>query len=181
MGISFSVKADVKEVTKALTGLQRKEIPAAVSASLNRAIPTTRTAIIREASRYFGVKQKLMRSRIRFQRRDRATKRFWEAGVFSVVSDIPAALTGKPRQLKKGATVGRRRYPGKFVATMPSGKTGIYGRLTRKRFPIKEEKIRIHERILPMIVRNLQTVGMPAFRKRLDHEMRYRLAKRGLA
>jgi len=181
MGIKFSVKADVKQAMRMLNDAQRKVVPEAVSASLNRAVKQTRTAIIRESASRLRVKQKVMREWIRFQRRDRATRRNWEAGIFSVVSDIKAAKLGKPRQLKRGAKAGKYMFPGAFKATMASGHTGIYRRVTARRLPIREVKIPIRDTVIPVIRSKIQTVGIPAFRKRFHHELQYRLKRKGLA
>jgi len=180
MGIAFSVRADVAQVKRSLNKAQRKVVPLAVSASLNRSIKQTHTKSVRDSASRLGVKQKIIRSRIRFQHRDRATRRNWEAGVFSVISDMPAALFGKLRQLKKGAKAGKKMFPGAFKATMPSGKTGVYRRTSKKRFPIKEEKIPIRNIVEPIIKQNIQAVGLPVFRKRFHHELQHRLWKAGL-
>ena len=182
MGIRFSVKADVERVLASLNEAQRKIVPEAVSAALNRAAKQSHTAAIRESAGELKVQQKVMRRRLRFQRRDRASKRYWEAGVFSVVSDLKSSELGNIRQLKAGAKAGRYTFGGAFKATMPSSKyTGAYKRLGRERFPIKEMRVPIHDTVTRIVEKNIRGVGMKVFSDRFHHELRYRLKKRGLA
>jgi hypothetical protein len=180
MAIQFSVKADVKRVLRSLNAAQRTVVPAAVPAALNRAVKQTQTASVRESAATLHVKQKIMRQRLRFQRRDRASKRYWEAGVFTVLSDLKASDLGTIRQQKTGAKAGRYTFPGAFRATMPGGHESAWKRTGPKRFPIREQRIDIRAQVERIVEKNIRTVGMPAFRKRFYHEMNYRLRRLGL-
>jgi len=181
-GISFSVKSDVEQVLRALNELQRNVVPQAVQASLNSAMKSTHTAVVRDLSNELRVKQKYVRKKVRFQRRDRASKYKWEAGVFTVLSDFSAGAFGKPRQLKRGAKVGRYSFPGTFVATMEGkgSKPQIWIRKGKKRLHIKMVRIPVREKIDAAARRAIDRVGLPMFRKRFDHELQYRLRKAGL-
>lgn len=179
--MKFSVKSEVQQVMSALNAAQREIVPEAVPAALNRAAKKTHTASVREAARAVKVKTSVMRRRLRFQRRDRASKRYWEAGIFSVVSDLKSFELGNIRQLKKGAKAGRYTFPGAFRATMPSGYTGAYKRKGAPRFPIKEQRVPIRDTVMPIIERNIRTVGVPEFISRFHHELQWRLKRRGLA
>jgi len=119
--ISFSVRAEVEQVRRALNEAQQKVVPMAVQAALNSAVKSAHTAAVREVSSELRAKQKYVRTKLRFQRRDMASRWNWEAGVFTVLSDFAASAFGKPRQLKKGAKAGQYSFPGAFVATMPKG------------------------------------------------------------
>ena len=96
----------------------------------------------------------------RLRRRRRAAiriKRVFGAArgtVWFGIRPVPAALAGKPRQLKKGAKAGRSFYEGSFVATMPSGHTGIFDRKGQARLPITEVMMALTK--APAVLRDVQ-------------------------
>jgi hypothetical protein len=51
---------------------------------------------------------------------------------------VAVSYLGTPRQTKSGAKVGARAFPGAFVATMPTGHTGVFRRRGQSRLPIQE-------------------------------------------
>lgn len=182
MPVSFSVKAEVDQVKRGLTDIELLVVPEAVQAGLNKTMKKTHTAAVREASKKLRVKQSYMRRKLRFQRRDRASRWNWEAGVFTILSDLPASAFGKPRQLKTGSKAGRYRFPGAFVASVPKGKGSpdVWKRTTKARFPIRKERIRVREELETVVKEAIAKVGIPEFRKLFEHEMEWRLAKLGL-
>lgn len=54
---------------------------------------------------------------------------------------MAAAYAGKLVQQKKGAKVGKHKFPHAFVATMPSGHQGIFHRQGKSRLPIMADTI----------------------------------------
>lgn len=191
MSVSFSVKGDVERVMRSLNDMQRKEIPGAVSAALNRAITRTHTQVIREVAAEVKAPQKVVRKRVLFQKRDRASARNWVAGVWAATSALPAALVGTVRaKSQKGIPirarsktirVGKYNFPGAFIINWPkSGKLGIYHRTGKPRYPVKEERIPIADAVNRIATRAIEQTGLPEFSRRLDHELNFRLQKKGL-
>jgi len=56
-----------------------------------------------------------------------------------------------PRQSRSGVTVGGRRIPGAFLATMPNGHMGVYVRRGNQRLPIDEQMLAIEDEAKPVI------------------------------
>lgn len=79
----------------------------------------------RELSRQEKVALKVIRARLRVFSSSRANP---NAKLWLGIDPIPVVGLGKPRQTRRGVTVGRRRFPGAFVATMRSGHTGVFKR-----------------------------------------------------
>ncbi len=178
--MKISVTGDVRQVSRSLKKAQRQMLPAAVPPALNRAVKKAHTAAVRGTARSLGIKQKRIRRRIRHQKQDKATRKKWISGLYSVLTDMPASYFGKPRQLKKGAKVRKKTYVGAFVAPMPQGHIGVYRRKTKKRYPLVEEKVKVSNVFEHESEKAITKVAAPEFSKRLKHEIKFRLKKAGL-
>lgn len=170
VNVRFSNR-EVRRLRDDLRRLQKDTIPGATARALNRAAEVMRSQIIREASGELKITQKRTRRKIRFQRRDRATKERQRSQVFLVTSKLPVSYMGSVRQLKKGAKVRGKLYAGAFKATMASGHVGVFYREGPKRHPIREvtEDIRID--LMGIADDAVRKVGEPEFRKRFKHEL----------
>jgi len=58
---------------------------------------------------------------------------------------VKAIYVGKPRVLKRkgGVRIGKHYFAGAFLATMPSGHTGIFKRKGEARLPIQEQFVKL--------------------------------------
>lgn len=172
----------------------RRPIQRAQVRAVNKTLRSLRTRAIRDVAHAANVPQKVLRGRgggrgrafIRKARGRDVTGALW----FGTAS-IAAAYLGNPRQFAYGARVGRRKFPGAFVATMPSGHVGVFrrGESARHRparnawgttaLPIKEVGVDLDgaraaiNRLRPYARRRLTTV--------LDQELNYALNVRGIA
>lgn len=181
MGIQYSVKAQVKDVMRDLSKAQREVVPESTVAALNRAASRMQTAAVRETASTLQIKPKVARGLLRFQRRDRARRLFWTAGIYVVIGDLPASKLGKMRQQKKGAKAGKYFFEGAFKATIKqSNHTGIYKRKGKPRFPIVEQRVKIRDKVEPIIIQKIQTVGIPEFNYEFHRQLQWRLRRRGL-
>lgn len=119
-------------------------LPGVVAKAERRAFKRTskwaQTQGLRAMSRASGIQQKGLKSRFRAMvyGGTEGQVRIWFG-----TDDIPAGYVGKPRQQKKGAKVGKHKFPGAFVATMKSGHTSIFERQGKSRLPIMEHFVEV--------------------------------------
>ena len=186
--MNVQVTADIREVRGMFRGIRKRALPLAVPRALNRATQQARTATVKDVAREMGIKQKIVKERVRFQKRDKATRQRWTAVTFVVITDIPARKLGTPRQTKKGGKAGKHLYPGSFVARgryegafKSTGGLAIFRRRGKKRLPIAEVKVPVERIVVKHTPRNLETVGRPVFKRRLEHELKRQFQLRGYA
>lgn len=124
------VEQVLKEIPRAL--------PRVMSRSLNRTAQQARTEVSRSLSRRIGLRVKDVRSRVILQK---ASYSNWRSAVKISGKRLPL-IRFKPKQTRTGVTYkfGRSRIlvHHAFLATMPSGHTGVFRRKTTARLPITE-------------------------------------------
>jgi hypothetical protein len=167
---------DMKNVRKWLHAVGEDKVPGATVNALNRAAQMTQTSIRRKLASQLGIKQKQVKRRVRFGRRDKAKKGKYESGVFLVISQLPVSYLGSIRQTKAGARVKGKLYSKAFKATMPSGHTGVFLPKNpadkRWRRPIREVKEPIDARMLGIAQNEAEQVGAKVFQQRFVHELK---------
>lgn len=174
-----NVRRDIKAVTRYLDKTQRKVVPAATVSALNKTAKNAQTDTVRALAAKYRVPQKLLRgvrgkgARVRTIKANRRTLTAW---ISAKVQAIKAARVGKPRQTKTGAKAGQHTYPGGFVATMPSGHTGIFKRKGGSRLPIAEQVIKMPDGE-SIAQRNTAKRARVSFPKHFLHEIKWRLSR----
>ena len=137
--------------------------------ALNRTatfIKKTGAAEISAAQRF---KIKIIRDRIRIVR---ASKKNLFALLYCDFRGIRADKLGTPRQTQPGAVAGGQLFSGAFVARLRNDKTpGIYRRVTKKRFPIKAERIEIFEKAENIMQGICNKEAQKVFNERFAHEI----------
>ncbi|HRQ47770.1 MAG TPA: phage tail protein [Rhodocyclaceae bacterium] len=138
MTLRYDVKADVREVERALRGMKNGTATVVTRAS-NKAIRKAQTAAVRGIAKELpGIRQKRIRSAMSLKL---ARRTDWTASVSARGARIPI-IDLAARQTQRGVTYrtqdGRRLIPGAFIATMSSGHRGAYKRVGRHRLPIVE-------------------------------------------
>lgn len=172
----FTVKGSMKEITRDLTRVQRKVVPAATVSALNKTAVTVRKSSTQDISRTKAITpQRLIRDRLRLVR---ASRRNLAALILARLTGVAAGKLGTPRQQAKGARVKRHFFPGAFVATMPSGYKGIFQRRGTKRLPIEEKVIPLQPEADKIIRKHVNTTGAAAWVKNFQRELKWRLDKR---
>ncbi|MDA0782413.1 MAG: phage tail protein [Proteobacteria bacterium] len=106
--------------------------------SLNKTALWLRTQATRKISKNKRITQKIIRQRLRVLKASRSQLK---SHVLASLGGVTATKVGKPRQTRTGAKVKQYNFPGAFIATMPSGHTGIYKRKRKTRLPIRELSI----------------------------------------
>jgi len=169
--LQIQVDGNIDHIAKSI-GATEAEIVLATRRSLNKTAAWVRTRLLREASSKTGLKQKLIRQRLRMYKatKDRLSASVW-LGSSAIV--VKAGALGRARQTKTGATVKGNVFDGAFAATMPSGHRGIYERLGRKRLPIEELEVSFQNEYANIINRSIDLGAMQYFEKLLQKELEY--------
>ena len=107
-----------------------------LSRALNDAGRKIRSLMVKKAAKQLPFRQKIIRQRV-FVRKAHRKRLF--VRVTAGKKGWPLYLTGKARQTKTGVRVSKvGLIRGAFIATMPSGHTGIFRRKGAGRLPIEE-------------------------------------------
>jgi hypothetical protein len=156
--LEFKIEPNYAEFQKGLLEWQRKQVPFALSQTINSTLFSVRKHIVnRTFKRAFDVKNKRFPSAT--WRVEKATKRKLNGRLYDFLTNANLQLheeggLKKPRgnhiaipqeqkrlksgRVPKGKTpreiLKQKRY---FYAKMPSGKKGIWKRITKKRLPIR--------------------------------------------
>lgn len=133
MALKLDIRADVRDVDRALSGIKHGTATV-VTRAANKAIRTARTAAVRGIARDVpGLKQKRVRAAMRISF---ANVHYWTSAVSATGLRIPIIDLGA-RQTQRGimhrAQDGRRLIPSAFIATMESGHRGVFMRKGPKR------------------------------------------------
>lgn len=169
-----SVKGDVRAVLEDLRRLDAADGPvhAATASALLRAGTTVVSRSSREIAKRSGLPARLVRGR--FGRvGNRGRRRL--AAVWRVrLSPVPVRILGTARENRRGVNVGRRAYPGAFLATGSHGQAGVFRRKGAPRLPIEElfEPLTDAESIID---RHMNTTGPERFRLEFKRAVRVAL------
>lgn len=184
--------------TPAAVAKLRQKAPAAQVRALNRAIASANTAMVRVIAGDVGVKQGVVRERIRVEQ---ATPARLRARLYANAKRIPLIDFGAKgpepsRGRGRGVTVksgsGRRTIANAFIATMGSGHRGVFQRVagaSGRRGPApNRSQLPIRELFGPSIWKvftKFQSIGIARGReqliKNLQSEFRFALAARDAA
>ncbi len=121
-----------------------KQAERAEKRAVGKTTTKARSELVKDVARQNQITQKIIR-RFRSARkisRSRLTGIAWLG-----YRPIKASYVGKPRQTKRGVRVRRFFFEGAFVATMPSGHTGVFKRKGKERLPIVEQVIELQRAV----------------------------------
>lgn len=160
--VTLSVKEDVRRVLADLERLNRVggDVYRATASALLRAGTTVVSRASREIAKDSGLPAKLVRGR--FGRVENTGARRLRATWRARLSPVPVRVLGTARETRRGVSVGRRSYPGAFIARSRHGKDAVFRRKGRARLPIEE----IFEPLVnadATIRRHLRTTGRERF------------------
>lgn len=177
MIMQISVRADVKKMTRDLTKVQKKIVPKVTSQALNKTGKQVRTQAVRQVSAMAGIRQKLVRSRLRFQSFSKPTR--LRLIISAWFMPILAFKVGNARETSTGVKVGKRSFGNAFIATMPSGHIGVFARIGKPRLPIKEESINLNPGAEGVMVSIVNGFALTAFKKEFSRLLAVRLKRKG--
>lgn len=166
--------ADLKSVSDFLLALPR-EINLAKTRTLRKEVKWVATQLQRKLAEENDMPVSVFKRSAKSSRGFRVRTNTIRNGdtfgqVWSGLNRVKAGYIGKPRQVKKGAWAGRRRfYKGAFVATLKSGHVGIFERAGSGRLPIEE----ISERIKSVSAEDIEKQIPGRLIKTMDSELNY--------
>ena len=170
--IKISVKAQVKQMTRDLTKVQKKIVPRITSQALNFTARKYKTQLVKQTAAAVKIKQKLIRARVRFSKQAkpqdlRVIISVWFMNVWAIALG------------SKGTKVDVPTFSKKFVATMKTGHTGVFARKSVTRLPIKEVSVPINPVGEGIAVRLIDSFAIPAFLKEWQRLLAMRLKRKG--
>lgn len=173
---ALSVKGDVKAVLRDLDTVRRRIVPAAAAPALNKAATSVRVRAARGiASRNDIRPARLIRERLRVFK---ATRMFLVSTIRARLHPVKVIeLSGQPRKTGQGLRKGRSLFRGAFLAYANNRKFGVYKRLTKKRFPIRELKIPLLPEADTVIKQLIRTVGAATWKKEFARQLKRKLAR----
>jgi len=129
-------------LTEWLVAVQVTElhIKKAAVRSLNKTARWVRPIISRRVAQELDIKVSLIKNGLVITRA-RANYPEARVGLSQQSGIVKAVNLGSARQTATGISVGRRKWDHAFLATMPSGHTGVYTRTRKSRLPINEIQI----------------------------------------
>ncbi len=168
----FKIDDNIKEVTRSLDYYQKRVVPEATAASINKGAAKARTQIARSLSAIFQLPQKIIRRRMRVRRANKRTLkgRLW-AGLGAVKMKYL-----RPRQTKTGVTAGKHRAAHAFIAPVGST-TNVFKRKGRARLPLVTQKVVLGDKADQLIRRITKQVIRTFFPKELRRQIEWRANK----
>jgi len=176
MPISFNVKADIKQVTRSLNRWEKRAVPAAANAALNKAAAKVRTTISSDLAKEMGIKVGEVKKQINVRRSNFTTLtakliargRRWNIIRFKA-KELKTALKASPWNKA-------RKWKTGFIGNQ--GRTAFL-RLSRKRLDIKPLRGpgMASEFVRDRAVALMQRISGSEFLKNFRHELKRRIAR----
>lgn len=161
--VTLSVKEDVRQVLADLQHLNDGgNVYRAVASALLRAGRTVVSRSAREIAKDSGLPVRLVRGRfsrdVNAQGR-RRLRAVWRARL----GPVPVHALGTARTTRRGVAVGRRSYPGAFLARDQHGRESVFRRKGPSRLPIEKITVPLVDADAT-IRRHMQTTGAQRFK-----------------
>lgn len=160
MTFKSSVRVDDRAMRRDLRRVKKTVARRATYQALNRAGSRSRTATARAVSKATGIKQSVIRGRLKLTR---ASRRRLRATLTALLLGVRAGDVGKARQNARGVKVARRQFDGAFVADLGSKKGAVMRRKGAARLPIRHERIEISQDAQREALKAINTVGAKEF------------------
>ena len=174
-GLSVSFKGDVKHIIKDLDKVQRQVVPLATAAALNKVVNKARTQVVKKVSAAKQIRpQRLIKERTYIKK---ATARKQTAILNTLTAGVLVEKMNW-RATKAGVKAGQHAFPHGFKATI-AGNQRPMQRKGSQRLPIQKINIPIAADV-DRIARAEQRNGGREFTKQFNHELQFRLRRKGL-
>lgn len=168
----MDVRADIKEMTRHLTKVQKVIVPKVTSQALNFTGKKIRGQAIKQVSAATGIKQKLIKGRLRFAVMAKPSSLKLVLSVWFM--NIFAIHLGKTKGLK----VDVKTFSKKFIATMPSGHTGVFARKSKSRLPIDEVSVPLNPKGEFIMVKLMGSFAIQTFLKEWQRLLKVKLKQK---
>lgn len=169
MNQEMSVDKQIKRIISDLNAMPDQVQQASIFA-MNRTAEWMKGKLAKEISAKQRLKLKLIRDRIVMQR---ANKRNPQAQLQCNFKSVFVKDLHPINQNAVGVVAGGKIYPHAFIATLrKGGKSGVYRRTTKKRFPVKSVTIPIFDDAMNRVENLIGTEAKQVFEKRFLHEIK---------
>jgi len=164
--------SDNNEIDNIITAIEasKNQLEVALMRALNKTALWVKSQSVKEIAKEKLLKQKIIRNRLQVLK---ANRKQLIAKVLASLHGVKANQMGSMRQTKTGAKAGKRHFKGAFVATMPSGHTGIYKRKSRRKLPIREVVFPLEPIASSIIKAITNEKAAQKFTKLLAHEIKF--------
>ncbi len=167
--MQISVDSQINKIITDLNAMPEHVQQASIFA-LNRMAEWMKGQIVKDISAKQRIKLKIIRDRIVMQR---ANKRNTQASLSCNFRSVYVKDLSSVRQTPIGVMAGGKMYPHAFIATLKKGgKSGVYRRTTKKRFPVKSVTVDIFDDATKRIEELIGTEARQVFEKRFFHEIK---------
>ena len=164
--------SDNNEINNIISSIEssKSQLEVALMRALNKTALWVKSQSVKEIAKEKLLKQKIIRNRLQVLK---ANRKQLIARVLASLHGVKANQIGNVRQTKTGAKAGKRHFKGAFVATMPTGHTGIYKRKSRRKLPIREVVFPL-EPIASTIIKEItDEKAAQQFTKLFAHEIKF--------
>lgn len=146
---SFNVELDVEQadvITDVLDNFADEIFDSAKTSAINKTMSKYQTATRRRTSKLSGIPIKKISNRFKLHKANKARDfaRLF-IGTISVRVQVAGFKALKRGGIAYGRGANRVKNAQAFEAKMKSGRTGVFQRRTKKRLPIDEIRIQIHD------------------------------------
>lgn len=170
--ISVTVFPDIDHTVQAIEATPTQLQRAAVRA-LNKTARWLRSRIIKETAEQLDIKQSLIRKSLVLVRARRGSVQA-KVGQRKRSGALNAIYLGQARQQASGVRVARRQFDKAFIATMPTGLTGIFRRKPNaSRLPIMPVQIVITGKMAEVMEKLAELPARNQFNKIFERELRF--------
>lgn len=171
---TLKVEIDVNQAFALLRGLPPSALQNAWRRTLRKTANWIKSQTAKAVSKETKIPQKLLRQRLYFFLRSRDTGKVWLG-----LNAIEANRLGKPRQTRRGVTVGRHRFEGAWMMRQAAPDGPVYRRKGKDRMPYEMVKhdcsasrfvrvARISRRTRRLMLRQLERRSGIALRNAVD-------------
>jgi hypothetical protein len=168
--IDIAVAGNLDKTLEVL-GATEAQVRTAAMRAINKTAIWARSQSARKISAQKQIQLKLIRQKLKVVKANRGTLR---AFVMANLYGIKASKLGIPKQSAIGASVGKHRFPGAFVAKMPkTNHVGVFKRKTNKRLPIQEQYVQLEPEASKIIEKTVGNEALSVFAKYFNHEIAY--------
>lgn len=161
--IDISVREAIQKAKREFADLSQKQMARGVARAINHTLGVTKTASRREITGIYKIRAKDINQSFRIQRA--TARQLIQTGMLLSKGSRLPLIGFSARQTKRGVTVNvknqRKLIRSAFIATMPSGHRGVFGRgnYSSGEFQLRKHRIRKNGNDLP--ITEMTSISVP--------------------
>jgi len=167
-------KGDLDKIAREFEA-DKKEVEKASKRALKKTANWIKTQVVKELSRATGIKQKIIRDRLKVK-----SLKDLKASVWSGLNRI-SLMRLDPKQNKKGVRAGKLFRQSAFLSPIRKGssKLIVYKRRGKERLPVDKQMVDIYEAGKQILESYIDTKAWERFLVIFRQEMKFQVLKRG--